>query len=147
MRLRIRQIEPPVLDETVDAADDASQTPDYGPNADAVRGLLRRASSLTRAQVKRLADEVAWRSWAVMLPPGGGIAAARATAAVCARRSGRGSLVAVLDDAVREALGANAANDRARRAVLDAVEATALADVLPDETVQLLKGAWRTVAP
>ena len=144
MRVRVKAIAPrPVVDAADEDAGQSTSPDDFGPRADEVRSLIDRAARLSPAHRKRLADEERWRAWPISLAPAGGLAAVRASAYGYARQVGRPRLPVTIATAVQRGLGDDDRDRDLRRAVEDAALATALADVLPDDTRERLRAAWR----
>jgi hypothetical protein len=144
MRVRVKAIDPrPVVDAASERPGQSATPDDLGPRGDEVRSLIDRAARLSPAHRKRLADEERWRAWPISLAPAGGLAAVRASAYGYARQIGRPRLPAMIAATVQGALGDDDRDRDLRRAVEDAALATALADVLPDDTRERLRAAWR----
>jgi hypothetical protein len=128
----------------------APPTPaELGPNGEEVLGVIRRAGTLTLAQVRALEEEAGWRWWALNPLVATTMPAARARALVLGRRDGRADAIVAMDAAIREVLlhgdGAKAHGSRLLTCVTNAGLAVLVRDLIETETFETLHGPWGVV--
>jgi hypothetical protein len=119
--------------------------PSLGPQSEAVQRLLDRARRLSESERQRMVQEAEWRAWPITYPVGGSLVPARTTARAAAARAGRGAAVDQLAEAAAAAVSAGSNSERLGRIVADAALAVAVADLVEDDVIERLSGAWRRV--
>ena len=120
---------------------------DLGPNGPAVRELLVRAASLSKAERRRLGEVAEWRWWPLTLPVGGTSAGARATAILRARGGGRADAVRWIEARAAGTVGGPAESSRSLvvRATANAALALLARDLVDEDVFDALYGPWREV--